>query len=113
VDFVVCTLAVGKEKNQGRFRYVGSDHSLVRLKASGRILLFFFLFTVLVFLLILLSILIRIFSFFLYSSSGSVSSCLSAYAVLFLFPYINLSLQHFDPHNCAIMTEGLDEDYKL
>jgi hypothetical protein len=28
VDFVVCTLAVGK-KNQGRFRHVGSDHSLV------------------------------------------------------------------------------------
>jgi hypothetical protein len=28
VDFVVCTLAV-KKKNQGRFRYVGSDHSLV------------------------------------------------------------------------------------
>jgi hypothetical protein len=27
VDFVVCTLAV--KKNQGRFRYVGSDHSLV------------------------------------------------------------------------------------
>jgi hypothetical protein len=30
VDFVVCTLAVEK-KNQGRFRYVGSDHSLVSL----------------------------------------------------------------------------------
>jgi hypothetical protein len=29
VDFVVCTLAV--KKNQGRFRHVGSDHSLVRL----------------------------------------------------------------------------------
>jgi hypothetical protein len=29
VDFVVCTLAV-KKKIQGRFRYVGSDHSLVR-----------------------------------------------------------------------------------
>jgi hypothetical protein len=29
VDFVVCTLAVKKE-NQGRFRHVGSDHSLVR-----------------------------------------------------------------------------------
>jgi hypothetical protein len=28
VDFVVCTLAV--KKNQGRFRHVGSDHSLVR-----------------------------------------------------------------------------------
>jgi hypothetical protein len=28
VDFVVCTLAV-KKKNQGRFRHVGSDHSLV------------------------------------------------------------------------------------
>jgi hypothetical protein len=27
VDFVVCTLAV--KKNQGRFRPVGSDHSLV------------------------------------------------------------------------------------
>jgi hypothetical protein len=27
VDFVVCTLAVKKE-NQGRFRHVGSDHSL-------------------------------------------------------------------------------------
>jgi hypothetical protein len=27
VDFVVCTLAV--KKNQGRFRHVGSDHSLV------------------------------------------------------------------------------------
>jgi hypothetical protein len=25
----VCTLTVGKKKNQGRFRYVGSDHSLV------------------------------------------------------------------------------------
>jgi hypothetical protein len=30
VNFVVCTLAV-KEKNQGRFRHVGSDHSLVSL----------------------------------------------------------------------------------
>jgi hypothetical protein len=30
VDFVVCTLAV--KKNQGRFRHVGSDHSLVRTK---------------------------------------------------------------------------------
>jgi hypothetical protein len=29
VDFVVFTLAVKKKKNQGRFRYVGSDHSLV------------------------------------------------------------------------------------
>jgi hypothetical protein len=29
VDFVVCTLAV-KKKNQGTFRHVGSDHSLVR-----------------------------------------------------------------------------------
>jgi tRNA A22 N-methylase len=29
VYFVVCTLAV-KKKNQGRFRHVGSDHSLVR-----------------------------------------------------------------------------------
>jgi hypothetical protein len=29
VDFVVCALAV--KKNQGRFRHVGSDHSLVRL----------------------------------------------------------------------------------
>jgi hypothetical protein len=29
VDFVVCTLAA--KKNQGRFRHVGSDHSLVRL----------------------------------------------------------------------------------
>jgi hypothetical protein len=28
VDFVVCTLAV--KENQGRFRHVGSDHSLVR-----------------------------------------------------------------------------------
>jgi hypothetical protein len=28
VYFVVCTLAV--KKNQGRFRHVGSDHSLVR-----------------------------------------------------------------------------------
>jgi hypothetical protein len=28
VDFVVSTLAV-KKKNQGRFRHVGSDHSLV------------------------------------------------------------------------------------
>jgi hypothetical protein len=28
MDFVVCTLAV-KKKNQGRFRYVESDHSLV------------------------------------------------------------------------------------
>jgi hypothetical protein len=28
VDFVVCALAV-KKKNQGRFRHVGSDHSLV------------------------------------------------------------------------------------
>jgi hypothetical protein len=27
LDFVVCTLAV--KKNQGRFRHVGSDHSLV------------------------------------------------------------------------------------
>jgi hypothetical protein len=31
VYFVVCTLAV--KKNQGRFRHVGSDHSLV--SASG------------------------------------------------------------------------------
>jgi hypothetical protein len=30
VDFVVYTLAV-KTKNQGRFRHVGSDHSLVSL----------------------------------------------------------------------------------
>jgi hypothetical protein len=30
VDFVVCTHAV-KKKNQGRFRPVGSDHSLVRV----------------------------------------------------------------------------------
>jgi hypothetical protein len=30
VDFVVCTLA--EKKNQGRFRHVGSDHSLVREK---------------------------------------------------------------------------------
>jgi hypothetical protein len=29
VDFVVCTLAVGEKKNQGKFRHVGSDHSLV------------------------------------------------------------------------------------
>jgi hypothetical protein len=29
VYFVVCTLAV--KKNQGRFRHVGSDHSLVSL----------------------------------------------------------------------------------
>jgi hypothetical protein len=29
VDFVVCTLAVKKKNNQGRFRPVGSDHSLV------------------------------------------------------------------------------------
>jgi hypothetical protein len=29
VDFVMCTLAVGEKKNQGRFRHVGSDHSLV------------------------------------------------------------------------------------
>jgi hypothetical protein len=28
VDFVVCTLA--EKRNQGRFRHVGSDHSLVR-----------------------------------------------------------------------------------
>jgi hypothetical protein len=28
VDFVVCTLTV-KKKKQGRFRHVGSDHSLV------------------------------------------------------------------------------------
>jgi hypothetical protein len=28
LDFIVCTLAV-KKKNQGRFRHVGSDHSLV------------------------------------------------------------------------------------
>jgi hypothetical protein len=28
VDFVVCTLAV--KKNQGRFRHIGLDHSLVR-----------------------------------------------------------------------------------
>jgi hypothetical protein len=31
VDFVVCTLAV--KKNQGRFRHVGSDHSLVSLNS--------------------------------------------------------------------------------
>jgi hypothetical protein len=31
VYFVVYTLAV--KKNQGRFRHVGSDHSLVRLHA--------------------------------------------------------------------------------
>jgi hypothetical protein len=31
VDFVVCTLAVEKKKNQGRFPHVGSDHSLVSL----------------------------------------------------------------------------------
>jgi hypothetical protein len=36
VDFVVCTLAV-KKKNQGRFRYVGSDHSLVSLFTSDLI----------------------------------------------------------------------------
>jgi hypothetical protein len=30
VYFVVCTLAV--KKNQGRFRHVGSDHSLVSCK---------------------------------------------------------------------------------
>jgi hypothetical protein len=30
VYFVVCTLAV--KKNQGRFRHVGSDHSLVRFE---------------------------------------------------------------------------------
>jgi hypothetical protein len=29
VEFVVCTLAV-KKKNQGSFRHVGSDRSLVR-----------------------------------------------------------------------------------
>jgi hypothetical protein len=28
VDFVVCTLG-SEKKNQGRFRHVGSDHSLV------------------------------------------------------------------------------------
>jgi hypothetical protein len=33
VDFVMCTLAVEK-KNQGRFRPVGSDNSLVRSKYS-------------------------------------------------------------------------------
>jgi hypothetical protein len=32
VDFVVCTLAV--KKNQGRFRHVGSDHSLVSFFAD-------------------------------------------------------------------------------
>jgi hypothetical protein len=30
VDFVVCTLTVNK-KNRGRFRHVGSDHSLVSM----------------------------------------------------------------------------------
>jgi hypothetical protein len=34
VDFVVCTLAV--KKNQGRFRPVGSDHSLVRFGTVKR-----------------------------------------------------------------------------
>jgi hypothetical protein len=34
VYFVVCTLAV-KKKNQGRFRHVGSDHSLVRQNVIG------------------------------------------------------------------------------
>jgi hypothetical protein len=31
VDFVVCTLTVGRKKNQSRFRHVASDHSLVSL----------------------------------------------------------------------------------
>jgi hypothetical protein len=35
VDFIVCTLAV-KKKNQGRFRHVGSDHSLVSLMLRPR-----------------------------------------------------------------------------
>jgi hypothetical protein len=34
VDFVVCALAV-KKKNQGRFRHVGSDHSLVSDEDGG------------------------------------------------------------------------------
>jgi hypothetical protein len=41
VDFVVCTLAV-KKKNQGRFRHVGSDHSLVishNIGTNGRTVL--------------------------------------------------------------------------
>jgi hypothetical protein len=34
VDFVVCTLAVKKKKKiRGRFRHVGSDHSLVRIQS--------------------------------------------------------------------------------
>jgi hypothetical protein len=35
VDFVVCTVAVGK-KNQGRFRHVGSDNSLVRMTVLAK-----------------------------------------------------------------------------
>jgi hypothetical protein len=35
VDFIVCTLAVKKKKNQGRFLHVGSDHSLVSVGEQG------------------------------------------------------------------------------
>jgi hypothetical protein len=35
----VCTLAVKREKKKGRFRHVGSDHSLVRIiKNTGQLL---------------------------------------------------------------------------